>query len=136
MATDTAKPTEAQIKNLVADLAHPGVYQRKHAAWTLARLAQRGNAKTVVNTGAVPKLVECLGADELIVRYRAVWALGMLAKHGQRTIVLDSGAETMILGMIDDSTSVEICDPHTSEIIRTTLGTLAREMLEHIHGES
>ena len=30
-----------QNANLVRDLSHPDTYNRKHAAWTLARLAQK-----------------------------------------------------------------------------------------------
>ncbi|MFO7619252.1 MAG: HEAT repeat domain-containing protein [Thermoplasmata archaeon] len=122
--------SEAHIAKLVRDLAHPEVYNRKHAAWTLARIAQKGGAEAAVKAEAVPKLAACLEDSELVVRYRALWALLELAKRGQKTAVLEAGVVKMISGMVADETEVEVCHPHSDEVVFTQIGTLAREVLE------
>ena len=124
---------EKQIKKLVNDLSHSETYNRKHAAWTLARLAQKGHSKTIVNAGAIPELVKCL-EDEMIVKYRAVWALSMLAKHEQKQAVLDADIIPIFQNLVDDNTKVEICHAHTSEMVFTTLGDLAREAINNLEG--
>ncbi len=126
---------DIQIKKLVKDLSHAVAFQRKHAAWMLARLAQKGKAGTIVSAGAVPKLAKCLDDNEMIVRYRAVWVLSMLAKHGQKQAILEAELESVLNCLADDKTEVEICHPHTSEIIFTTLGSLANEALGYLQNE-
>ena len=123
---------DAQILKLVRDLSDHEIYPRKHAAWTLARLAQKGKAGIIVQTGAVPKLIKCLSDDELIIKYRAVWTLSMLAKHGQKQAILDANVIPIIQKLIDDNSQVEIANIHSGEIIFTTLGELAREALENL----
>ena len=120
---------DRQIDKLVGDLSSSEQYDRKHAAWTLARLAQRGKAPQIVGSGAVPNLVACLN-DEMLVKYRAVWALSMLAKYGQKKAVLDADIIPIIQGLVGDDTKVEICHQHSSEITFTTLGDLAKECLD------
>ncbi|MFH0815813.1 MAG: HEAT repeat domain-containing protein [Methanobacteriota archaeon] len=134
--SDLKKELDYQINKLVNDLSHTEVYQRKHAAWTLARLAQKGKAEKIVSAGAVSKLAKCLYDNELIVRYRVVWALSMLAKHGQKKAVLEADVEATLSNMIDDNNEVEICHPQTNEMIYTTLGNLAKEAIGYLHNES
>lgn len=123
---------EAQILKLVRDLSDNEEYPKKHAAWTLARLAQKGKAAIIVQTGAVPPLVKCLSDDELIVHYRALWALSMLAKHGQKQAVLDADVIPIIQKFLGDESEVEIANAHTSEIIYTTLGELAAQAIQNL----
>ncbi len=123
---------DAQILKLVKDLSKEKTYHRKHAAWTLARLAQKGKAGVIVQTGAVQPLVKCLSDDELIVHYRALWALSMLAKHGQKKAILEADIIPEIQKFLDDESEVEIANIHSGEIIFTTLGELAREALENL----
>ena len=122
---------DAQILKLVRDLSDTEEYPRKHAAWTLARLAQKGKAAIIVQTGAVPGLVKCLD-DEMNVKYRAVWALRMLAKNGQKQAVLDADIIPIFQDLVDDETKVEICHAHTSEILFTTLGKLAIDTIKNL----
>ncbi len=123
---------DAQILKLVKDLSKEKTYHRKHATWTLARLAQRGKARIIVQAGAVPRLVKCLWDDELIIQYRAVWALSMLAKHGQKQAVLDANVVQKIRELTDDHSQVEIANQHTGELIFTTLGKLARDAIKNL----
>ena len=122
----------AQILKLVRDLSDAEEYPRKHAAWTLARLAQKGKAAIIVQTGAVPHLVKCLSDPELIVHYRAVWALSMLAKHGQKQAILDANVIPEIKKFLDDESKVETANIHSGELIFTTLGELAAEALQNL----
>ena len=121
-----------QIKSFVKDLANKDLYKRKHAAWMLARLAQKGKTAYIVQAGAVPMLAKCLEDREMIVKYRAVWALGLLAKHGQATIVREAKVEPILQDMAQDTTEVETCQAHTGELTNTTLGKLAEEALKYI----
>ena len=66
----------------------------------------------------------------MIVKYRAVWALSMLAKHGEKQAVLDADIISIFQSFAGDKTKVEICHAHTSEMIFTTLGELARGAIE------
>ena len=124
----------SSVASLVNDLSHPEVYNRKHAAWTLARLAQKGRADEVVDAGAVPKLAVCIGDSEPIVRYRALWALLELAKRGQREAVLGTGVVPAISGMAGDDAVVEICHAGIDEIAQTSIERIARETLELLGG--
>ncbi len=126
---------EAQILKLVRDLSDAEEYPRKHAAWTLARLAQKGKAGIIVQTGAVPPLVKCLSDDELIIHYRALWALSMLAKHGQKQAILDADIIPEIQKYLDDESKVEIANIHTSEMVFTTLGELAAQAMKNLKGD-
>ena len=123
---------DAQILKLVKDLSKEKKYTRKHAAWTLARLAQRGKAGVIVQTGAVPPLVKCLSDPELIVPYRALWAWSMLAKHGQKQAILEANITPEIQKFLDNQSEVEIANIHSGELIFTTLGELAKEALENL----
>ena len=127
------KPSlDAQILKLVRDLSKEKKYTRKHAAWTLARLAQRGKARMIVQAGAVPLMAKLLSEEDLIIQYRAVWALSMLAKHGQKQAVLDANVVQKIRELTDDYSQVEIANQHTGEIIFTTLGKLARDAIKNL----
>lgn len=119
---------ESQIRKLVKDLSDPEVYPRKHAAWTLARMAQKGNAKAIVECGAVPALVKCLADSESIVRGRALWALCMLAKHGERDAVLQAGIIPRLEEMTSDNTEIEITHSVSNEIKRVEISELASEL--------
>jgi hypothetical protein len=118
-----------QILKFTQDLSHPELYNRKHAAWMLARLAQKGEARAIVRAGAVPKLALCLKDPEMIVRYRALWALLEVVKHGQNDAVLALGIIPALAGMAADESEAETCHPGTDEIVRTTVGKLAGELL-------
>ena len=124
--------TEAQILKLVRDLSKEKTYHKKHAAWTLARLAQRGKARIIVQAGAVPGLVKCLSDHELIIQYRAVWALSMLAKHGQKQAIIEANVVQKIRELTDDYSQVEIANQHTGELIFTTLGKLAKDAIKNL----
>ena len=123
---------DEQILKLVKDLSKNETYPKKHAAWTLARLAQRGKTEIIVQAGAIPSLVKCLSDDELIVQYRAVWCLSMLAKHGQKQAILDADIIEKIQTFIDEQSRVEIANIHSGELIFTTLGELAREAMKNM----
>lgn len=122
---------EMSIKKWIKDLSHSEVYNRKHALWMLARMAQKGKAGFIVSQGAIPLIVKCLD-DEMIVKYRAVWTLSMLAKSGQKQAVLDADIIPIFQSFVNDEAKVEICHPHTSEIIYTTLGELAKEGMANL----
>ncbi len=124
--------TDKSILKFVRALSHEDVYERKHAAWMLARLAEKGKAKDIVDAGAVPELVKLLEDKETIVLHRAVWAIGVLAKKGQTKEILDANIQPILEKLADDNTIVEICHPQTNEIMRTTIGELARSALEHL----
>lgn len=121
-----------QVRSFVRDLASADVYKRKHAAWMIARLAQKGKAVYISDAGAIPALVKCLEDREMIVKYRAVWALGLLAKHGQAKLIRVPKTVSALQKMVDDKTEVEICHPHTGEMVATTLGKLAEDALKYI----
>ena len=120
---------DMQIKKFVKDLSHPEVYNRKHAAWMLARFVQKGKANEIVDAGAIPLLVRCL-EDEMIVKYRAVWVLALLAEKGQKQAVQEANVIRIFEELADDGTRVETCHPQTSEILYVTLGDLAKRGLE------
>ena len=121
-----------QIRSFVKDLANVDMYKRKHAAWMLARLIQKGKTAYIVQAGAVPMLAKCLVDREMIVKYRAVWALGLLAKHGQMAAVREAKVEPILRNMALDTTEVEICHAHTGVLKNTTLGKLAQDALKYI----
>jgi len=129
----TGKGLESQIRKLVKDLSDPEFYPRKHAAWTLARMVQTGKARDVAAQGSIPPLVGCLKAPEAIVRGRALWALAILASHGDKDAVLKASNIPVIEKMASDTTELEICESGTSEIERTTIGALAKQLLELSH---
>jgi hypothetical protein len=122
------------IAKLARDLSSAELYDRKHAAWTLARIAQKGGGAEVVSAGAVPKLAECLRDPELIVRYRALWALLELAKRGQGKAILGANIISDIETMVGDETVVETCHRSTDELVRTTVGGLAAEAMRFLQG--
>jgi hypothetical protein len=120
------------IAKFVRDLSGSELYDRKHAAWTLARIAQNGGGAEVVSAGAIPKLAECLRDPELIVRYRALWALLELVKRGQGEAILDANIISDIEPMVDDEILAETCHPHTDEVVQTTIGRMAKELLRYL----
>ena len=123
---------DKSILKFVSALSHEDVYERKHAAWMLARLAEKGKAKEIVDAGAVPEFVKLLEDKETIVLYRAVWAIGVLAKKGQTKGILEANIQPILEKLASDETVVEICHPQTNEIMQTTIGELARSALEHL----
>ena len=121
-----------QVRSFVRDLSSTDVYKRKHAAWMIARLAQKGKAVYIADAGAIPPLVKCIDDTEMIVKYRAVWALGLLAKHGQAKHIRTPKTISALEKLTGDRTEVEICHPHTGEMVSTTLGKLAEDALKYI----
>jgi hypothetical protein len=126
------KNSDNQIQSLVRDLASPDLYKRKHAAWMIARLAQKGKSAYIIQAGAIPMLAKCLEDREMIVKYRAVWALAIIAKKGHARDIRESSAEPVLKAMLGDGTEVEICHAQTGEMVGTTLGKLAEEALRYI----
>jgi importin subunit alpha-2 len=63
---------------------------------------------TVVNNGAVPKLVQLLGSSCMHVTEQAVWALGNIAGDGSATrdMVLNFGAMPALLELTKPDTTV------------------------------
>lgn len=126
------KNPDNQIQSFVRELASADLYKRKHAAWMIARLAQKGKIPYIIQAGAIPLLAKCLEDREMIVKYRAVWALGIIAKKGQGRVIKDSNVEPALKAMLGDDTEVEICHAQTGEMVDTTLGSLAEEALKYL----
>lgn len=128
MMPASGKELDSHIMKLVKHLSEPEVYPRKHAAWTLARMARKGHAAAIVSCGAVPALAKCLGDGEAIVRGRALWALSVLVKHGERDAVLRAGITKSLEEMTSDNTEIDITRSGSSEIMRATISELASEL--------
>ncbi len=122
------KELDFHIMKLVKDLSEPEVYARKHAAWTLARMAQKGHAGAIVSCRGVPALAKCLGDGEAIVRGRALWALHMLAKNGEGDAILQAAVTRRLEEMASDNAEIEITHSGSSEIKRVTIAELASEL--------
>jgi hypothetical protein len=126
------KNPDNQIQSFVKDLSSADLYKRKHAAWMIARLAQKGKSAYIIQAGAIPMLAKCLGDREMIVKYRAVWALAIIAKKGHGRDIRELDVEPALKAMLGDDTEVEICHAQTGEMIDTTLGSLAEEALKYL----
>ncbi|KAJ0250117.1 Importin subunit alpha-3 [Hirschfeldia incana] len=82
------------------------------AAWTLTNIASgtSENTKTIVESGAIPILVNLLSSANEQVREQAVWALGNVAGDSPkcRDIVLSFGAMLPLLSQFNEHTTLSM----------------------------
>jgi len=108
MGSFTDKPNidkmekEKDYKGLVQALSHPDPEVRRKAAEALGRIAEKGEARAVVEAGAVPKLVECLDDADEYVRGNAAYALDRIAWRGEARAVVEAGAVPKLVKCLDD----------------------------------
>lgn len=129
---ESGKEKEKSLKRFIRDLSHDDWLVRKHAAWMLARFAQSGDAKIIVDAGAIKPLVKCISDSNVIVCYRAVWAIGLLAKKGEAQAIIRAGAMPLLEKLIGNGASVSIMSPYSTALEWTTVGRLAMDALESI----
>jgi len=94
---------EKDYKGLVQKLSYPDPEVRGNAALTLGRITAEGDARAVVEAGAMPKLVECLDDENKDVRENAARVLGGIAKGGKARAVVSAGAVLKLVKCLDDA---------------------------------
>ncbi|KAL0222539.1 hypothetical protein RCL1_002393 [Eukaryota sp. TZLM3-RCL] len=113
LSLEMAYPIDFVIKEnllprLVAFLHSPSHDLQFEAAWALTNVASGNSQQTeaVVNAGAVPALVKCIGTPgKLNVKEQCIWALGNIAGEGafSRNYILMNGAMGVAVSAIEQA---------------------------------